>query len=153
MKAAQLCLFVATWTIQSTLEWVAYPFSSRSSRPSNQTGVSCIAGGFFTNWAIREALLYMYAIYLFSHYNFSVNAPWKCILHWHYSSETWDFRAACYVHVMKELYSSRVRHTLCAQFWFIQSSRLHIQHHDFFLVHLNLQTHKATFDIILFQRV
>ena len=30
-------------------EWVAYPFSSRSSQPSNQTGVSCIAGGFFTN--------------------------------------------------------------------------------------------------------
>ena len=37
------------------LEWVAYPFSSGSSRPSNWTGVSCIAGGFFTNWATREA--------------------------------------------------------------------------------------------------
>ena len=37
------------------LEWVAYPFSSRSSQPRNQTGVSCIAGRFFTNWAIREA--------------------------------------------------------------------------------------------------
>ena len=36
-------------------EWVAYPFSSRSSQPRNLTGVSCIAGGFFTNWAIREA--------------------------------------------------------------------------------------------------
>ena len=32
------------------LEWVAYPFSSRSSRPRNRTGVSCIAGGFFINW-------------------------------------------------------------------------------------------------------
>ena len=31
------------------LEWVAYPFSSRSSRPRSQTGVSCIAGRFFTN--------------------------------------------------------------------------------------------------------
>ena len=31
------------------LELVAYPFSSGSSRPRNQTGVSCIAGGFFTN--------------------------------------------------------------------------------------------------------
>ena len=31
------------------LEWVAYLFSSRSSRPRDQTGVSCIAGGFFTN--------------------------------------------------------------------------------------------------------
>ena len=37
------------------LEWVAYPFSSISSRPRNRTRVSCIAGGFFTNWAIREA--------------------------------------------------------------------------------------------------
>ena len=31
------------------LEWVAYPFSSRSSQPRNRTGVSCIAGGFFIN--------------------------------------------------------------------------------------------------------
>ena len=38
------------------LEWVAYPFSSRSSWSRNQTRVSCIAGGFFTNWAIREGL-------------------------------------------------------------------------------------------------
>ena len=38
------------------LEWVAYSFSRGSSQPQNQTGVSCIAGGFFTNWAIREAL-------------------------------------------------------------------------------------------------
>ena len=36
------------------LEWVAYPFSSRSSWARNWTGVSCIAGRFFTNWAIRE---------------------------------------------------------------------------------------------------
>ena len=38
------------------LECVAYPFSSGSSQPRNQTGVSCIAGRFFTNWAIREAI-------------------------------------------------------------------------------------------------
>ena len=31
------------------LEWVAYPFSRGSSQPRNQTGVSCIVGGFFTN--------------------------------------------------------------------------------------------------------
>ena len=31
------------------LEWVAYPLSSRSSRPRNPTGVSCIAGRFFSN--------------------------------------------------------------------------------------------------------
>ena len=38
-----------------TLDWVAYPFSRGSSRPRKQTGVSCIAGRFFTNWAIRVA--------------------------------------------------------------------------------------------------
>ena len=31
------------------LEWVGYPSSSESSPPRNQTGVSSIAGGFFTN--------------------------------------------------------------------------------------------------------
>ena len=36
------------------LEWVAFPFSRGSSQSRNQTGVSCIAGGFFTNWAMRE---------------------------------------------------------------------------------------------------
>ena len=37
------------------LEWVAYLFFSISSQPRNQTQVSCIAGRFFINWAIREA--------------------------------------------------------------------------------------------------
>ena len=37
------------------LEWVAYPFSSGPSRLRNRTGVSCIAGRFFTSWAMREA--------------------------------------------------------------------------------------------------
>ena len=37
------------------LKWVAYPFFSESSWPRKWTRVSCIAGGFFTNWAIRGA--------------------------------------------------------------------------------------------------
>ena len=37
------------------LEWLAYRFSSGSSQPRNWTRVSCIAGGFFANWAMREA--------------------------------------------------------------------------------------------------
>ena len=37
------------------LEWVAYPFSIGSSQPRNRTRVSCMAGRFFTSWAIREA--------------------------------------------------------------------------------------------------
>ena len=32
------------------LDKVTYPFSSGSSWPRNQTGISCIAGRFFTNW-------------------------------------------------------------------------------------------------------
>ena len=36
------------------LELVAVPFSRGSSQPGDQTRVSCIAGGFFTNWAARE---------------------------------------------------------------------------------------------------
>ena len=37
------------------LEWIAIPFSRDSSQPMDQTQVSCIAGGFFTVWATREA--------------------------------------------------------------------------------------------------
>ena len=37
------------------LEWVAFPFSRGSSQPKDQTQASCIAGGFFTSWATREA--------------------------------------------------------------------------------------------------
>ena len=36
-------------------EWVTIPFSRGSSQPRNRTGVSCIAGRFFTLWATREA--------------------------------------------------------------------------------------------------
>ena len=38
------------------LEWVAYPFSRGTSQSRNRTRVSCIAGGFFTSWATKEAL-------------------------------------------------------------------------------------------------
>ena len=37
------------------LEWVAVPFSKGSSQPRDQTQVFRVAGGFFTNWAMREA--------------------------------------------------------------------------------------------------
>ena len=36
------------------LEWVAIFFSSGSSRPRNQTYISCIAGGFFTIGAVEK---------------------------------------------------------------------------------------------------
>ena len=36
-------------------KWVVYPFSSGSYQPRNRTRVSCVTGGFFTKWVIREA--------------------------------------------------------------------------------------------------
>jgi len=46
-------LFATPWSVHGILqarilEWVAFPFSRGSSQPRDQTGVSCIAGGFFT---------------------------------------------------------------------------------------------------------
>ena len=40
------------------LQWVAYTFSRESAWPRNWTRVSCITGRFFTNWAIRKALIF-----------------------------------------------------------------------------------------------
>ena len=45
-------------------KWLACPFSSGSSWPRNQTGVSCIAGRFFTNWTIRKAYIYIQFFFL-----------------------------------------------------------------------------------------
>ena len=64
------------------LEWVADPFSSRSSWSRNWTGVSFIAGGFFTNWAIREALKTLQITSLINVHGKSV--PW-IFLHIHNS--------------------------------------------------------------------
>ena len=56
---AQSCHFVTPWTVQSMEffrpEWVAFPFSRRSSPPRDWTQVSRITGGLFTSWATREA--------------------------------------------------------------------------------------------------
>ena len=38
------------------LEWVAISFSRGSYWPRNWTQISCIAGRFFTDWAMREAI-------------------------------------------------------------------------------------------------
>ena len=71
VKVARLCLTLCDpkdYTIHGILqarilEWVAFPFTRRSSRPRNQTRVTCIAGGFFTNSAIREALRYGHSVH------------------------------------------------------------------------------------------
>ena len=63
MKVIQLCPTLCDpmdYTVHGILqarilEWVDFSFSRGSSRPRNWTRVSCIAGRFFTNWAITEA--------------------------------------------------------------------------------------------------
>ena len=42
------------YPVHNTGVGIAFPFCRGSSGPRNQTGVFRIAGGFFTNWAIRE---------------------------------------------------------------------------------------------------
>ena len=62
VKVAQLCLTLCNYTVHGILqarilEWVAFPFSRGSSQPRDQTQVSHIAGGLFTSWATREAIV------------------------------------------------------------------------------------------------
>ena len=55
------------------LEWVAISSSEWSSQPRDRTHVSCVscvAGGFFTCWAIRKASLCVYLIYFWLHWIF-----------------------------------------------------------------------------------
>ena len=60
------------------LEWVAYPFSSGSSWPRNSTGVSCIAGAFFTNWAIRKCFYWCSFYQRFHMQELLLWPPWPC---------------------------------------------------------------------------
>ena len=66
VKVAQLCPTLCDpmdYTVHGILqarilEWVAVPFFRGSSQPRNRTQVSCTAGRFFTDWAMREALFF-----------------------------------------------------------------------------------------------
>ena len=65
VKATHLCLtpcnpmdYTAHGILQARiLEWVAFPSSKGSSEPRDRSQVSHIAGGFFPNGAITEALI------------------------------------------------------------------------------------------------
>ena len=47
--------YIVHGTLQATiLEWIAFPFSRRSSQPRDLTQVSCMTSGFFTCWAARD---------------------------------------------------------------------------------------------------
>jgi len=73
VKVTQSCLtlcdpmdYTVHGILQATiLEWVAFPFSRGSSKPRDWTQASRIAGGFFTDWATREAHINIY-VYVFA---------------------------------------------------------------------------------------
>ena len=48
------------------LEWVAISFSRGTSWPRARTGVSCIAGRFFTDWTTTEAYITILVVHYFS---------------------------------------------------------------------------------------
>ena len=75
------------------LEWVAYPFSSESSQPRDWTRVTSIAGGFFTNWAIREALHEVQTKQLSAHHDGNKGFhKWEWVCAWiRNESEDWPF--------------------------------------------------------------
>ena len=60
------------------LKWPAYLFSNRSSQSRNQTGVSCIAGAFFTNWAIRKCFYWCSFYQRFHMQELLLWPPWPC---------------------------------------------------------------------------
>ena len=104
-----------SWTRLS--DWTeAYPFSSGSSRPRNRTKVSCIAGGFLTNWVIREARPSQTALLKvpqFAHKMAEENILGK----------TWDVPAKgfckCWEYLIRNVSWMRIRrslHTLCIFF-------------------------------------
>ena len=88
------------------LEWVAFPFSRRSTRPRNWTGVSCTAGEFFTSWATREAHVLIVALLIMektwdttwmSNYRWIWKEKFNhtvISLLWNYNHEKWCQRAA-----------------------------------------------------------
>ena len=57
------------------MEWVACPISRGSSWPRNQTGISCIAGGFFTSWATRVQIFFTFVLFCI----LSIFQNWKYI--------------------------------------------------------------------------
>ena len=71
------------------LEWVAYLFSSGSSWPRNWTGISCIAGRFSTNWAVREARSWApRAWQMWPHFFLTPWWEWSCFSPWAAEEET-----------------------------------------------------------------
>ena len=66
------------------MKCVAYPFSRESSQPSNWTGLSCIAGRFFTSWVTGNSILSPYLpLNMWSGFhNYSYDFACLCVYVW-----------------------------------------------------------------------
>ena len=86
------------------LDWVAYLFSSGSSRPRNRTGVSCIAGTFFTNRPFRVAFNYWdgHMILLFHSIHVKFHINWFVESMFIY----WEWVVSFFVFWLRDLHSS-----------------------------------------------
>ena len=62
--------------ISRILEWVVNPFSRRSSWYRDWTGVSCITGRLFANWAIKESNTYSEWNFLVTIFKINYSLPY-----------------------------------------------------------------------------
>ena len=93
------------WIFQArVLEWVAIPFSRRSSWPRDRTLVSSVAGRFFTTWATREAPG-LHKIYINNY-----NAMKRLIKNWGLLRDEWESDIISKYFI--SLYKSRVYRTV-----------------------------------------
>ena len=72
------------------LEWVASPFSRGSSQRRDWTQVSCIACGFFTSWATREALPSIIAVTRSYNFMLPCELPWLISFSLTTASLSWE---------------------------------------------------------------
>ena len=72
------------------LEWVASPFSRGSSQCRDWTQVSCIACGFFTSWATREALPSIIAVTRSYNFMLPCELPWLISFSLTTASLSWE---------------------------------------------------------------
>ena len=80
------------------LDWLAFPFSRRSSQSRDWTQVSCIAGRFFTSWATREAQTSPIGFSLFI-----AHSAWP--IRNHFIPEGWDSSPLGFHDLLPRLYS------------------------------------------------
>ena len=101
------------------------PFSRGSSPPRNWTWVSCIAGGLFTYWAIRELnkkdVISSHVVRSFKNQVQYLGDVCLSAWLWEYKGCIWDNESSageawCMVNLLQETYRGRVNLLVCSQF-------------------------------------